>query len=280
MDIAKSQGISRQDFIDPPTLERLKNSEFPYFSPVMGYDVRSGEPLELRMLAIIGDPGLTRLRPVAALSAEDIYQALTVPPSSPKEPACIMNQSLTALAGRTVFRDHAKNPGADKSAALETTIVDLSADLSALKIQALTVAVDLRRYVPVETYNAVHEQVVSLSSDLGKTTLAKTLDKAGQDGRILKYELLYLEGLSDQIGVAALSAQLATRQPIAALIRIQTETLTLPPKNREKTATCSMQAEELQAMRVLGMTTATFQKIKTRGRTIMPTPITRHKSLP
>jgi len=47
------------------------------------------------MLAIPGDPGLTGMRPVAALRAEDIYQASTVPPPSPKEPE--MNQSLKAL---------------------------------------------------------------------------------------------------------------------------------------------------------------------------------------
>lgn len=263
---------------NPPALERLKNNEFPYFSPVMGYDARSGEPLELRMLAITGDPGLTGLRPVTALSAEDIYQALTVPPSSPKEPA--MNQSLTALLaalGLTVpaggeLTDEVATAAlsavttlksqADKATALETTMAALSADLNALKTQAPTEAVDLRRYVPVETYNAVREQVVSLSADLGKTTLAQTLDKAEQDGRILKSERPYLEGLGDQIGLTALSAQLATRQPIAALTRVQTETLTQPPQSREKTATVALSAEELQAARVLGMTPAAFQKIK------------------
>ncbi|MFT4463711.1 MAG: phage protease, partial [Sodalis sp. (in: enterobacteria)] len=219
------------------------------------------------------------MRPVAALSAEDIYQALTVPPSSPKEPA--MNQSLTALLaalGLTVPEDGeltdevataalsavtTLKSQADKAAALKTDVAALSADLNALKTQAPTAAVDLRRYVPVETYNAVREQMVSLSGSLSKTTLAQTLGKAEQDGRILKFERPYLEGLGNQIGVTALSAQLATRQPIAALTRVQTETLTLPPQNREKTATVALSAEELQAARVLGMTPTAFQKIKT-----------------
>ncbi len=162
--------------------------------------------------------------------------------------------ATAALSAVTTLKSQA-----DKATALETTMAALSADLNALKTQAPTVAVDLRRYVPVETYNAVREQVVSLSADLGKTTLAQTLDQAEQDGRILKSERAYLETLGDQIGVAALSAQLATRQPIAA----QTETLMLPPQHREKTATVALSAEELQAARVLGMTPAAFQKIKT-----------------
>ncbi|WP_334472659.1 phage protease [Arsenophonus sp. PmNCSU2021_1] len=166
--------------------------------------------------------------------------------------------ATAALSAVTTLKSQA-----DKATALETTMAALSADLNALKTQAPTVAVDLRRYVPVETYNAVREQVVSLSADLGKTTLAQTLDQAEQDGRILKSERAYLETLGDQIGVAALSAQLATRQPIAALTRVQTETLMLPPQHREKTATVALSAEELQAARVLGMTPAAFQKIKT-----------------
>lgn len=123
---------------------------------------------------------------------------------------------------------------ADKAAVLETDVAALSADVKALKTQAPTAAVDLRRYVPIETYNAVREQVVSLSVGLSKTTLAQTLERVEHDG-VLKSERPYLEGLGDQIGVTALSAQLATRQPIAALTRVQTETLTLPLQNRKKT---------------------------------------------
>lgn len=111
-----------------------------------------------------------------------------------------------------------------------------------------------------EVATAALSAVTTLKSQADKAT---ALDKAEQDGRILKSERPYLEGLGDQIGVTALSAQLATHQPIAALTRVQTETLPQPPQNREKTATVALSAEELQAARVLGMTPAAFQKIKT-----------------
>nr|WP_243466156.1 Mu-like prophage major head subunit gpT family protein [Sodalis glossinidius] len=180
-----------------------------------------------------------------------------------------MNQSLTALLAALGLTVPAGVELTD-----EVATAALSADLNALKTQAPTEVVDLRRYVPVDTYNAVREQVVSLSADLGKTTLAQTLDKAEQDGRILKSERPYLESLGDQIGVTALSAQLATRRPIAALTRVQTETLTMPPTNREKIATVALSADRVTGRARAGDDPGGVPENQDRGRTIMPTPIT------
>lgn len=261
---------------NPPAIPRLVNKEFPWFSAVMGYDEITGEPVELRMLAVTGDPGLTGMSAVAALSAGDLYHVLTSVTPSNKEPA--MNETLkrllvalgvtvpdngelsdavatAALSAVTTLKSQA-----DKAATLEGNVTALSAEITTLKTAKPTDGVDLTRYVPVETYNAVRSQVVALSADLGKTTLAQTLDKAEQEGRIFKSERDYYAQLGTQIGVAALSAQLDTRQPIAALSSLQTHTL--PGGQEKKPATAALSAEDMQAARVLGLTPAEFQKIK------------------
>ncbi|EFJ1386131.1 phage protease, partial [Escherichia coli] len=69
----------------------------------------------------------------------------------------------------------------------------------------------------------------------------------------------YLEQLGGQIGVAALSAQLDARQPVAALTGLQTDTVTVPDK---KTATAVLSAEDIAAAKLLGKTEAEFLKMK------------------
>ncbi|EEZ2317486.1 phage protease, partial [Escherichia coli] len=68
-----------------------------------------------------------------------------------------------------------------------------------------------------------------------------------------------LEQLGGQIGVAALSAQLDARQPVAALTGLQTDTVTVPDK---KTATAVLSAEDIAAAKLLGKTEAEFLKMK------------------
>lgn len=84
--------------------------------------------------------------------------------------------------------------------------------------------------MPVETYNALRTEYAALSAQHGSTTLEQLLDKAESEGRIFKSERGYMEGLGQQIGVAALSAQLDARQPVAALTTLQTDTVTVPDK--------------------------------------------------
>ncbi|ECJ2874989.1 protease, partial [Salmonella enterica subsp. salamae] len=65
--------------------------------------------------------------------------------------------------------------------------------------------------------------------------------------------------LGKQIGVAALSAQLDARQPIAALTAKQTDTVNVPKK---KTSSAALSAEDLQVMKILGKTEEEFLKAK------------------
>ncbi|EJI1470251.1 protease, partial [Escherichia coli] len=86
------------------------------------------------------------------------------------------------------------------------------------------------------------------------------LDKAEQEGRIFKSERTYLEQLGGQIGVAALSAQLEEKQPIAALSAMQTTTAKKP--SQEKPAVAVLSADEQAAVKALGITEAEYLKMK------------------
>ncbi|ENM6161069.1 protease [Salmonella enterica] len=272
---SEERGFEVRPDWNPPAIPRLVNKEFPWFSPVMGYDEDTGEPVELRMLAVTGDPGLTGMNPVAALSADDLFNALNPTPVAKEKPMNEQLRQLLTALGLTVPDDGELTPElgtaalsaltdiqakAGKHDELKTQVVTLSAELDTAK-QANTTAtgdVDLTKFVPVETYNALRTQYVSLSAEHGTASLEQVLDKAETEGRVFKSERGYYEGLGKQIGVAALSAQLDARQPIAALTAKQTDTVTKP----EKTATAALSAEDIQVMKLLGKTEEEFLKAK------------------
>ncbi|ECK6116196.1 protease, partial [Salmonella enterica] len=144
---------------------------------------------------------------------------------------------------------------------LKTQVATLSAELDTAKQASTTVTgdVDLTKFVPVETYNALRTQYVSLSAEHGTASLEQVLDKAETEGRVFKSERTYYEGLGKQIGVAALSAQLDARQPIAALTAKQTDTL---PSPKKETVSAALSAEDIQVMKMLGKTEEEFLKAK------------------
>ncbi|EAP7663558.1 protease [Salmonella enterica subsp. enterica serovar Cotham] len=273
---SEERGFEVRPDWNPPAVPRLVNKEFPWFSPVMGYDEDSGEPVELRMLAVTGDPGLTGMNPVAALSADDLFNALNPTPVAKEKSMNEQLRQLLAAFGLTVPDDGELTPElgtaalsaltdiqakAGKHDELKTQVATLSAELDTAKQANTTAAggVDLTKFVPVETYDTLRTEYVALSAQLGTTTLEQVLDKAEDEGRVFKSERSYLEGLGKQIGVAALSAQLDARQPIAALTAKQTDTVNVPKK---KNASAALSAEDLQVMKMLGKTEEEFLKAK------------------
>ncbi len=65
------------------------------------------------------------------------------------------------------------------------------------------------------------------------------------------------------MGVAALSAQLDAKQPIAALTALQTATTSIPDTRRE--GLTALSADEKSAAKALGMSEAEYQKLKEEG---------------
>ncbi len=188
-----------------------------------------------------------------------------------------MNETLRKLLARlgVTVPENADITDEQASAALSAldaleTDAGKVASLSAELEKAQKAAVDLTKYVPVESYNALRDELAQATAQSATASLSAVLDKAEQEGRIFKSERTYLEQLGGQIGVAALSAQLEKKQPIAALSAMQTTTAKIP--SQEKPAVAVLSAEDLAAARLLGKTEAEFLKLKEFK--IMPTPIT------
>lgn len=150
---------------------------------------------------------------------------------------------------------------ADERDKLNTRVTALSAELEAAKAETGTP--DLTKWVPVETYNAIRQELAVVTGKHSTASLSAVLDKAETEGRIFKSERAYFEQVGAQVGVAALCAQLEAKQPIAALTALQTTTTTLPDTRREGLAALS--ADEKSAAKALGLSEADYQKLKEEG---------------
>lgn len=269
----EGQGIFIKPVWTPQAQKHIDDLEYAYLSAKLEYYVDNGEPASIRIASLTNDPAITGMKSVAALSADDLY---VTTPSTELTPMNEQLRQLLAALGLTVPDDGELTPElgtaalsaltdiqakAGKHDELKTQVATLSAELDTAK-QANTTAtgdVNLTKFVPVETYNTLRTEYAALSAQLGTTTLEQVLDKAEGEGRVFKSERSYLEGLGRQIGVAALSAQLDARQPIAALTVKQTDTLPAPKK---QTASAALSAEDIQVMKMLGKTEEEFLKAK------------------
>lgn len=267
------QGLFIKPRWTPAAQAYIANEEFGFLSAVFPYDLVTGAPTLLRMVALTNDPGATGMQKLAALAASFDEQ------HSPTHEDLPMNKQLCQLLARLgitlaenadVTDEQATaalsafdviKGKADKHDELSTRVTALSAELTTAK--ASGGAVDLTKYVPVEHYNAIRQELAEVTGKHSTVTLSAVLDKAEGEGRIFKSERAYFEQLGGQIGVAALSAQLDTKQPIAALTALQTSTTAVPDIRREKLTALS--ADEKAAAKALGMTEADYQKLKEEG---------------
>ncbi|HAK6289830.1 TPA: protease [Salmonella enterica] len=269
----EGQGIFIKPTWTPQAQKHIDDLEYAYLSAKLEYYVDNGEPASIRIASLTNDPAITGMKSVAALSADDLY---VTPPSTELIPMNEQLRQLLAALGLTVPDDGELTPElgtaalsaltgiqakAGKHDELKTQVATLSAELDTAKRPkpATAGSVDLTQYVPVETYNTLRTEYAALSAQHGTTTLDQVLDKAEDEGRVFKSERSYLEGLGRQIGVAALSAQLDARQPIAALTAKQTDAVNVPKKEK---ASAALSAEDLQVMKMLGKSEEEFLKAK------------------
>ncbi|MCX0435018.1 phage protease [Aeromonas veronii] len=277
-------------FIKPRWTERaaalVAAKEYRFLSAVFPYDAQ-GRPLELRMTAITNDPGVVGMQALAALSALPASSHMSTQPGQLATSSHVaqqeksMNEHLIALLGKLGIQ-----PGADGQftaeqgtaalAALDTlqasaaSAPELEAALSAEKasLAALKATVstgqggqiDLAKYVPVETYNALVTEVATLSAKVETTDAATLLKEARTQGKVVAAEEEYLTAYAAQKGVAALKALLEPRPAIAALAASQTTQVTLP--DRAENAVLS--ADDKYAADQLGISYEEFAKAKGR----------------
>lgn len=277
-------------FIKPRWTERaaalVAAKEYRFLSAVFPYDAQ-GRPLELRMTAITNDPGVVGMQALAALSALPASSHMSTQPGQLATSSHVaqqeksMNEHLIALLGKLGIQ-----PGADGQftaeqgtaalAALDTlqasaaSVPELEAALTAERtsLAALKATVstgqggqiDLAKYVPVETYNALVTEVATLSAKVETTDAATLIKDARTQGKVVAAEEEYLTAYAAQKGVAALKALLEPRPAIAALAASQTTQVTLPEKKGEAV----LSADDKYAADQLGISYEEFAKAKGR----------------
>ncbi|MCX0422075.1 hypothetical protein ODY53_06780 [Aeromonas veronii] len=275
-------------FIKPRWTERaaalVAAKEYRFLSAVFPYDAQ-GRPLELRMTAITNDPGVVGMQALAALSALPASSHMSTQPgqlaisSHVAQQEKSMNEHLIALLGKLGIQ-----PGADgqftaeqgtaalaaldtlqaiakKAPELEAALTAERTSLAALKATVATGQggqIDLAKYVPVETYNALVTEVATLSAKVETTDAATLIKEARTQGKVVAAEEEYLTAYAAQKGVAALKALLDPRPAIAALSASQTTQVTLP----EKKGDAALSADDKYAADQLGISYEEFAKAK------------------
>ncbi|CAM3932699.1 MULTISPECIES: phage protease [Pseudoalteromonas] len=250
----------------PNARAHLKNDEYRFISPVFHYDKQTGRPTKLRHFALTNDPAVDGMDKVAVLKTSKTHVNNGDTPMNAA-------QKLLSLLGVTVDGDNvtdadytkattalaALKAKADEADTLTTQLSNANDAVAALKANSPN-EVNLAKYVPVETYNALHTEMVALKSSSATQSVEQEVNKAKQDGRIIASEVEYLTSLGNQQGVAALKAVLDARSPIASLTAKQT-TNTPKPEN-DKDGLAALTAEDKYAADQLGLSHAAFAKAK------------------
>ncbi|MFM4867234.1 phage protease [Aeromonas caviae] len=260
-------------FIKPRWTERaaalVAAKEYRFLSAVFPYDAQ-GRPLELRMTAITNDPGVVGMQALAALSALPLKtnqpgQLATVPKERP------MNEAMLALLAKLGIQveegcELTTEQGQAALSALDTLqsaagkTASAEAALAALKAQPVQQGgqIDLAKYVPVETYNALVTEVATLSAKVETTDATTLIKEARAQGKVVAAEEEYLTAYAAQKGVAALKALLEPRPTIAALAASQTTQVTLP----DRAGNAVLSADDKYAADQLGISHEEFAKAK------------------
>ncbi|MCC0090647.1 hypothetical protein LEO75_17260 [Aeromonas veronii] len=277
-------------FIKPRWTERaaalVAAKEYRFLSAVFPYDAQ-GRPLELRMTAITNDPGVVGMQALAALSALPASSHMSTQPGQLAAPSHVaqqeksMNEHLIALLGKLGIQPSADGQFtaeqgtaalaaldtlqaiAKKAPELEAALTAERTSLAALKATVATGQggqIDLAKYVPVETYNALVTEVATLSAKVETTDAATLIKDARTQGKVVAAEEEYLTAYAAQKGVAALKALLEPRPAIAALAASQTTQVTLP----DRAGNAVLSADDKYAADQLGISYEEFAKAKGR----------------
>lgn len=161
-------------------------------------------------------------------------------------------QATTALTALKAKADEVKQLSNDLSTAQD--------QVAALKANSGGSEVNLAKYVPVETYNALVTEMAVLKSTSDTQSVEQAINQAKQAGKIIASEETYLTQLGQQQGLAALKAVLDTRSPIASLTTQQTTTT--PKPDQDKDGLVALTAEDKYAADQLGISHAAYAKAK------------------
>ncbi len=242
--------------------EFIDNGEYRFLSAVFPYDKNSGVPLSLHSAALVNRPGIDGLASTALRAKNGTTHSNHTSEDLP------MNETLRKMLATLGIQvdANAALTDAQSTAALSaldllTTnagkVATLESSLASLKAKGAD-SVDLSKYVPAETYNALVVEVAALKAGDDKNSTQQLIKVAQESGKVLAMEVDYLTAFAEQQGVAALKTMLDSRSVLAALKGQQTDGRETTPAQ----GLAVLSADEKEALRISGMTEEEYLKAK------------------
>lgn len=210
--------------------------EYLYFSPVFEYSTDDGTVLAIRMGALTNDPGIHGMQPLSLLAAATAAFIPTPqePPVNPLLKALLaalgLPESTTEAAAMAALSAIGPLQPLQARAGVATaacTALRLPQDATADAVTAACASLaqagepDPARFVPVQAVQQLQTQIAALTARQQEADVAALIAPALADGRLLPAMESWARDLGKK-DVAALTAFLATAQPIAALAGPQT----------------------------------------------------------
>ncbi|QRK80179.1 phage protease [Shewanella sp. LZH-2] len=272
----QGQGLFIKPRFTDNAIAYLNAKEYRYFSLVFGYDKATGRPQFIHSAALTNRPGVDGMLPLASLAALAALNT-SLNPDQPSQSTDTEELHVNPLLKKILAALGVDVPEAATALTAEQEVAALSAldtlttaansvdglkqevaALSAKSQQVQSPAIDLTKYVPIATVNALREQLVALTAENGVLTVEQTVKAAIDEGKAFECERQYLIDLGKQ-SMAALTANLGERVAIAALTAKQTTTVPDPSKDKD-TKLAALTADQIKLADSWGMSHADFAK--------------------
>ena len=246
--------------------------EYLYFSPVFEFDRRTGTVLSVHMGALTNNPAIHGMSPLSLLAAataaflipthhqepdlnpllKAVLAALGLPDNTTETAACTALSAVGSIATLQAQAGAARQALALPADATADAVV---AACTSLRTAATPVAPDPAKFVPVAVVEELRTNIAVLSARQRDFDIDDKVKPALADGRLLPAQEAWARDLGKS-NMAALTAYLATAQPIAALAGTQTGG---KPPAGTATGGAQLSPEELAVCSAMGLTAEQFR---------------------
>ena len=246
--------------------------EYLYFSPVFSYDQKTGTVLAIHMGALTNEPaihGMPALSAMAAATAaflipthhqepsvnpllKAVLAALGLPDTTTETAACTALAAVGPIATLQAQANAARQALALPADATGDAVV---AACTSLRTAAAVAAPDPAKFVPVAVVDELRTNIAALTARQRDIDIDDHVKPALADGRLLPAQEAWARDLG-KTNIAALTAYLATAQPIAALTGTQTGG---KPPAGTATGGAQISTEELAVCSAMGLTAEQYR---------------------
>lgn len=255
----------------------IDGREYLYFSPVFEYDPKTGTVLAVHMGALTNNPAIHGMDPLSLMAAataafivptihqepsvnpllKAILEALGLPETTTETAACAALSAVGPIATLKAQADAARQALALPADASADAVVTAC---TSLRTAAAPAAPDPAKYVPVAVVDELRTNIAVLTARQRDIDIDDQVKPALADGRLLPAQEVWARDLG-KTNLAALTAYLATAQPIAALSGPQTGGK--PPAASGAGQGTQLSAAELAVCSAMGITADQYRAAAT-----------------